>query len=122
MLAHQPTNAAAEREPRDSGRGDETTGGMQSVRRGRSIETAPDRATSRHSQSSSFVDAYRVQRAKIDHHTVVASPRACDVVGTAAYGKRQLVPPCKGDRRCDVGLIGCANDQRGKFVDRAVPD
>ena len=114
VLAHQPADAAAEREAADAGGRDEPAGRCEPVCLGLVVDVGPDRAAADRRAAGGRVDANAAHRREVDHDPVVARREARDAVAAAAYGDREVVAARETDRRDHVGGAGAADDERGR--------
>jgi len=121
-LAHQPAQAAAERETRDASGRDLAAGRRQPEGLRLVVELAPRHAALRLHRASRPVHADTLHRRQVDHQAPVTDGVAGDVVTAAAHGDQQLVGPREIDGGEHVGRTGAPRDQGGLAVDRAVPD
>ena len=80
VLAHQPADAAAEREAADAGRGDEAAGRREAVRLRLVVDVGPDRAAADVGDAGRDVDAHLAHRREVDDHAVVAGREPGDAV------------------------------------------
>ncbi len=123
VLAHQPADAAAEREAADAGRRDEPAGRGETVRLRLVVDVRPDRAAADVGDARVRVDPDVPHRREVDDEAVVGRREPGDAVRAAAHRERQVVAAREADRRDHVGGARTAHDQRrAAFVEHAVPD
>ena len=103
VAAHQPADAAAEREPGDAGVGDDAADGGEPVRLGCGVELAPQHAAPGARRPGGGVDLDRAHRRQVDHEAVVAYRLAGDAVPAAAHGDLQLALAGEPQGGGDVG-------------------
>jgi hypothetical protein len=121
-LAHQPAQAASEREARNTRRRNLAPGRGQAKGLRLVVELSPGQAGLGLHRASRGVDADALHRRQVDHQTAVADGIAGDVVTAAPHGDEQVVGSRKVHRADDVGGPGTAGDQGRFAVDGAVPD
>ena len=122
VLAHEPADAAAEREPGDPGRRDEPAGhgepeGLRLV-----VEVAPRRAALGGGGAPLRVDAHGGHAGQVDDDAAVDGGEAGERVPAAAHGDEEVLAAGEVDRAQDVGDPGAADDERRAPVVGAVPD
>ena len=112
VLAHQPADAAAEREAADAGRRDETARRREAVRLGLVVDVGPDRTAADGRPARIGIDAHAVHRREVDHDPVVAGREPGDAVAAAAHGDREVVAAREADRGDHVRRAGATDDER----------
>ena len=117
----EPTDAAAEGEPRNARVADEATRRGKAVLLGSGIEIRPRRAAAAYRPARGGVDGDTVHRAEVDHHAAIADGVACVVVTTAPDGDFKLPRSGEADRLGDLCRTRAARDDRRFSIDRAVP-
>ena len=124
VLAHQPADAAAEREAGDAGRRDQAAGRREPVRLRLVVDVGPHRAAADVARAARPDRRARSRIAReVDHDPVVAGREARDAVAAAAHGDREVVAAREPDRRDHVGRAAAADDQRRPpLVVHPVPD
>ena len=108
VLAHQPADAAAEREPGDAGGGDEAAGRGQAEGLGLGVELAPGEAALGPHGARLGVDPDALHRREVDHQAAVAGGVAGHVVAAAAHGDGQALAAGEADRGDDVARARCS--------------
>ena len=122
-LAHQPADAAAEREPGDPRGGHEAAGDREPERLRLVIEVRPRAAAlARLAVRRAGSTRTAVMAGQVDDHAAVAGGEAGQRVPAAADGDEQVLAAREVDRAHDVGDAGAADDQRRPPVVGAVPD
>ena len=122
MLAHQPAQAAAEREPADAGGRHDAAGGGQAVELRLSVVVAPGRAALGPDASRRRIDLHRAHLRQVDDEAAVAHGIAGDVVAAAADGDLEPVLTCGAHGRLRVGGATTLDDDRRTAVDEPVVD
>src|SRR5262245_35472039 len=117
MLAHQPADAAAEREPADSGVAHDSTGGSQTVRLRLVVDVAPQRTTLHPGPAASGIDPHAAHCREVDDDPVVAHCGARDVVSSASYGDLQIVFAGETHSRNDVSGPNASSDEARAPID-----
>ena len=84
VLAHQPADAAAERETADAGGGDEPAGGGQPVGLGLVIDVPPQGPTARVCPAGLRLDPYPLHLREVDDEAAVTGREPGDAVPAAA--------------------------------------
>ena len=121
VMAHQPADAAAERQAADTRMRHLARGHRQSVLlRGR-VELAEQRPTADPDDRTLWVDVDGIQCAQVDAHSAVAHRAARDRVPAGADGERQPSRAGRPDGRRHVVGIGRVDDRRRTTIDRTVP-
>ena len=121
-LAHEPADAAAEREPGDPRAGHEPAGHRETERLGLVIEVRPGAAALGDGRAARRVDAHRGHARQVDDDAAVAGRVSGKRMPTAADGHDEVLAAREVDRPHDVGDAGALDDQRRPLVVRAVPD
>jgi hypothetical protein len=122
VLAHEPADAAAEREAGHAGVGHDPAGGGQPQPLGRLVELPPEQARLRPDAAGGGVDPDLLHRRQVEDQAAVAAGRAGHVVPAAPDGQRQAAGPAVLDPGPHVGGAGAARDQGRALVDGAVPE
>ena len=91
MLAHEPAEAAAERQAGDAGRGDHAAGGGQAVQLGLAVEPVPGDAALRPGGARLRVDVDALHQRQVDHQAALGGRAPRHVVAAAAH--RDLEAP-----------------------------
>ena len=118
---HQPADAAAEREARDAGGGDEPASGCESERLRLVVELGPGEAALGLRGSRGGVHPDALHAGEVDHDPSVAGGEAGEAVLASANRHEQVLAACEFHRLADVRHSRAANDRRRVLVDRAVP-
>ena len=121
-LAHQPADAAAEREPGDPRGGHEPAGHREPERLRLVVEVRPRAAALGAGGATRRVDAHGGHRGQVDDDAAVAGGEAGQRVPAAADGDEQVLAAREVHRAHHVGDAGAADDQRRPPVVGAVPD
>ena len=121
MTAHEPAEAAAERQPADAGVRDLAAGHGEPVLLRRGVELSQQRAAADAHDAASRVDVDGVQRAQVDAQRAVTDRAPGNRVPSGPDGERH--PGCAGsaDRGGDVVGVDRIRDSQRSAVDRAVP-
>ncbi len=122
VLRHQPTEPAAEREPRDAGRRDRAARRRESVHGRLAVELAPERTALRARRLAGRVDVDALHRREVDHQRIVGDGAPGDVVAAAANRDVEALRASEADRVGDVRGVPAARDQRRPPVDHPVVD
>lgn len=122
VLAHQPAEAAAERQTADAGVGHGTAGRGEPEGLGLAVKLAPEHAALRLDRAGGGVDAGGLHQGQVDHQATVAGGKASRAVAAAADGDQEFVLAREIDRLDDVGHPGALGDQAGALVDHPVPE
>jgi hypothetical protein len=123
VLAHQPADPAAEREPADAGGRDEAPRGREPVRLGLVVDVGPGRPTADVRAACRDVDPDAAHLREVDDDPVVDGGEAGDAVASAAHRDRQVVAPGEAEGGGHVRDACCLDDERGTaVVVEAVPD
>ena len=122
VLAHQPGDAAAERETRDPGAGDDAAGGREPERAGGTVELTDRDASLRPDRGSARIDVDPLHQREVDHQPTIGDRPAGDVVAAAAHRDLQSLAPAEVDRVHDVRRVHAARDHGGMPVDQPVVD
>ena len=120
VLRHQPSEAAAKREPRDACRSDDAAGRRQAMDLRLAIQFLPQHATlpTRRFRLSVDVDAFH--RQKVDEEPLVDRRASGDVVSAAPHGDLEVQQPRHFHGIDDIGNAVAAGDRGRVFVDQAV--
>src|SRR5262245_11526521 len=121
MLAHEPAEAAAEREPADAGVGNGTARRGEAERLGLVIELAPEHAAIGPNGAGARVDPDAFHRRQVENQATVIGAVARGAVAAAAQGQRQAVGSGEVDGLLHVGRAGRAHDEGWPAVDVTVP-
>jgi hypothetical protein len=121
MLAHQPTDAAAEAEATDAGVTDNAAGGGQPVGLGLVVNVSPQGTTLYMGGALGGVDRDGAHRGEVDDDPVVDHRGAGHVVAATPYRDLQLAVTGEAYGGGHVGGPGASGDQSGSPVDHAVP-
>ena len=122
VLAHQPAEAAAERQSDDAGVRDRAAGGCESECLRLVVQLTPDHATLSSCGSRDWIDANALHRCHVDHEAAVV--RAIPWGAVTATPNRQTQQMCSSESHglLHVGDAGAPRDQSGPAIDVAVPD
>jgi hypothetical protein len=121
VAAHEPAEAAAERQAADAGVRDLAGGHREAVLlRGR-VELAEQGTPADAHDRALGVDLDPVQRPQVDAQRAVADRAPGDRVAAGADRERPCRGACGTDRRRDVLGVAGVRDGGGPAVDRAVP-
>ena len=85
------------------------------------VQIAPQRTALRAKALSLRIDPNASHQGEIEHQSPVANGVAGDVVAAPSHRKHETALARKFDRLDDIGDRG-SHDQRGAFVDHAIPD
>ena len=121
-LAHQPADAATEREPGDPRGGHQAAGHREPERLRLVVEVRPRAAAPGHRGAAGGVDAHGGHRRQVDDDASVAGGEARQGVPAAADGDEQVLAAREVHRAHHVRDAGAADDQRWPSVVGAVPD
>ena len=122
VLAHDPADPAAERQPGDAGVRDDPGRHREPERLRLPVELAEQDARLHARGALLGIDAHALHRREVDHQRVVGDRKARERVPAAAHGDRQAARAPELHRGDHVRDAGAASDQRRMPVDRAVPD
>ena len=121
VVAHEPPDAAAERQPADAGVRDLPPGHREPVLLAHSVELAQQRTASDPHDGASRIDLDAVQGPQVDAQRAVTQRAPGDRVASAAHRERQACATRRADRRADIVGIVRVGDGRRVAIDRAVP-
>ena len=122
MFRHEPADPAAEREARDSRRGDHPTGGRQTVEGRLAIELAPRDPALHASGPGLWIDVDPLHQGQVDHDAALADRATGDVVSATAHRDLEAVLFREGQGVDDVCRAAAPSDDRRPFVDKPVVD
>ena len=122
VLAHEPADAAAERQPGDAGLRDDADRHREAVEMGLPVDVAKGGAALHPHGGGLGVDDHAAHVGEVDDEPVVAERPAGDVVAAAAHRDQQVVVAGEAHGADHVGDAAAADDQPGPAVDRGVPD
>ena len=122
VAAHQPGQAAAEREPCDAGARDHAAGRGEAKNTGCAVELAHGDAGLSAHRSPCGVHMDALHRREVDHQPAFGHGLAGDVVPAAAHGDLEVSLPSGVHCVDDVGGIAATRDQRWALVDESVVD
>ena len=109
VLPRQPSDAPAEREPRDAGVADDSARHREPVFLRRRIELGPRGSAAAARADGWRVDGDRPHRTEVDHQSVVDDSVTGEAVAAATNGDLERVLPTELDRGRDVvGVVACA--------------
>ena len=122
MLAHDPADPAAEREPGHAGVRDDAGRHREPERLRLLVELAEQDARLHARRALLGIDADALHRREVDHQRVVCDRQARERVPATPHRDRQpaLAPELHGGDH--VRDAGAASDHRRVLVERAVPD
>jgi hypothetical protein len=121
VLAHEPAEAAAQREPGDARVGNGAARRGEAERLGFVIELAPEHAALGPYRAGARVDPDAFHRRQVEDQAAVVGAVARRAVAAAAQGQRQAVGSGEVDGLLHVGGAGRAHDEGWTAVDVAVP-
>jgi hypothetical protein len=116
------TQAAAQGEASDAGRGDDPARRGEAVLVRRLVDLAPRAAAADADGPGLRIDVDVLERGEIDDDTVVNSAEPGSVVAASADGEGQVAVAGERDGPRDVARAGAARDQGGPLVDHRVVD
>jgi hypothetical protein len=122
VLAHQPTDATAEGEPRDSGVAHDSAGGGQTVRLRFAVDIAPQRTTLDPGSVVGGIDSHASYRREVYDEPIIANGGACHVVTSAPDGNLQIVLAGETHGRDRVGGPGTSGDHARAPVNSTIPN
>ena len=122
VLAHQPADAAAERQAGDPGVGDDPADGRQPEELRLSVELSPQDTGLCARRPRLRVDRDALHRRQVDHQPPIADRMPADAVTPGADRDHQIVLARESHRRDHIGHARAASDAGRMAVDRAVPD
>ena len=122
VLAHEPADAAAQREAADAGGRDDAAGGGKPEFLTFAIEFSPGGAALGERGLPAGVDLDLSHQGEVDHHGAVGDGLSGDAVAAAAHRSGEAVFAGKTNGLNDVGDAGGADDDGWLAVDHAVPD
>jgi hypothetical protein len=122
MLAHQPPDAAPEREPGNAGARDQPAGhgepeGLRLV-----IEVRPGHAGLGDGALRHRVHPHALHGRQVDDHSTVGDGEPGQTVRAAAHRHLQVLAAGELDGRQHVGGARAPDDERRMLVDHPVPD
>jgi hypothetical protein len=121
VLAHQPADAAAQRQTGEPGVRDDAGRYGQPERLRLAVELAEANPGLRPDRAAREVDSYPVHQREVDDHAAVADGQAGEAVSAAAHGRRQAGSTGEPDGLDHVGYPCATCDDGREAVDRAVP-
>src|ERR671937_912310 len=122
VAAHEPGEAAAEREAGDPGARDDAAGRREAERGGCAIELADEDPGLRANGLPDGVDVDPLHRRQVDHQAAVGDRLARDVVTAAADRDLGALVAAEVDGVDHVRRGQAAGDQGGALVDQPVVD
>ena len=122
VLAHEPTQTAAERQSGDPRRGDHAAGGRQSVDVGRAVVFVPGHAGLRAHPPRRRIDMDAAHRREIDHEPALGCREPCDVVASAADRHLDASLAAEVDGVANVSGVRATRHEPWVLVDQAVVD
>ena len=122
VLAHDPADPAAEREPGDAGVRDDAGRHREPERLRLLVELAEQDARLHARRALLGIDADALHRREVDQQRVVCDRQAGERVPAAPHRDRQAAGAPELDRGDHVRDARAANDHRRVLVERAVPD
>jgi hypothetical protein len=122
VLAHQPADAAAERQAGDSGVGHDPADGRQPEELRLSVELAPQDTGLRARSPRLRVDRDALHRRKVDHQPPIADRMPGDAVTTGADRDHQIALAREAHGRDHIGHARAAGDAGRMAVNRTIPD
>ena len=120
VLALQPADSTAEREPGDPGGRDRATGGGQPEGLGLPVELTPGQAGLGLGAAPGRVDPHALHRRQIDDYAVVAYRFPRDVVPAAPDRDGQVLLDAELQRCQHIGDPRAAGDHRRPLIDHPV--
>ena len=122
VLAQQPADAPAQREPAKPGGGDQAAGRGQAERLRLVVEIGPRSPALRDRTAGLRIDLDCFHQREIENHPTVGRREPGNAVRAAAHRERQALAARELHRRDHVGGTGAADDQRRILVMGGVPD
>jgi hypothetical protein len=122
VLAAEPAEAAAEREPRDSGRGIDPERRGQAMRLGRGVEIGEQSPGLDGGPATSGVDLRTAHAGQVEDQPALAGGEARHVVPSPANREREAVIASEDHTPYDVRRVGGPRDDRRAPVDHSVPE
>ncbi len=121
MLAHQPPQAPAQREPRNARRADHAAGACQAKGLNLVVVLAPGQPRLRPGRALRGIHADTFHPGEVNHNPAIIHRIAGDIVTAAPNGNQQLMVPGEIDGLDHIGNPHTANDQ-GRFpINHPVP-
>jgi hypothetical protein len=122
VLAPDPAQPAAERQPGQAGLGHDARRRRQAELLRRAIELAQQHSGLDARGARSRLDADALPPGEVDDHAVVAHRVAGHVVTASAHGEREVALAGEAQGGDDVLGAGAAREHRRPAVDHVVPD
>ncbi len=122
MFADEPTETAAEREPRDAGDRDEPTRRGQAVWLQCVVDLTPRAPCLDAHRPRRRIDGDRFHQGQVDDQSAVADGKPGDVVTRALDREHQALLARKRQRLNDVVHGGASRDERRVAIDHRVED
>ena len=122
MFAHQPSDAAAERQPGNARVRDGPAGGSEAVDLSLTVELTPDNAAFRAGRARDWIDADALHQRQVDHDSAVAGAVAGGVVRTPAHRDKEVLRTREVHGFLDIRHAGTARDEPRPPIDVAVPN
>ncbi len=120
MVAHEPADAPAKRQTRNTRGGNNPAGGGQTEGLCLVVELAPGDARFGADGAAFHIHTDAFHGREINHQPTVAESIARDVVTAAANGHQHTIGSSKIDRMDNVGNTDAAGDESRSFVDHHI--
>src|SRR5439155_21916540 len=122
VRAHEPAEPAAEGQPGNAGRRDDTAGRGEVVDRRLAVELAPGRAALDPHRPRRRVDDDPLHRREVDENAAAGGRPPGDAVTAAPDGDLEAALPAHGEGCHDVRRAAAPQDQRRSLVEAGVVD
>src|ERR1700675_4447229 len=120
IFPRQIPGSSAEREPGNSGGGNDTSRDSQSEALSRMVEICLSAACLGPHRLVDRIDSDPFHRRKVNHHAVITDAESSAVVASAANGDRETLLAREIYRCPYVGHIGAADDNVGMTIDHSI--
>src|SRR4051812_28507398 len=120
MLAHEPADTAAEREPGNSCVADNPASRGEAEALGLAVEFAPEDSSFGPRSPPMWVDVHGFHRRQVDDESVIAHGAAANIMSATPDCDEQVARAREADGGGDVGCVGTPHYGRGPAIDRAV--
>ncbi|HEY0425048.1 MAG TPA: hypothetical protein VGC82_17140, partial [Rhodopila sp.] len=122
MLSHKPTDAAAEREATDTGRGNHAPGSRETMELRFPVESVPCESALSAGSSDFGINMHSLHRREVYHYATVYCRTASDVVTSSAHSDFEVPLARQSYRIDDVSRTAALRDDSRSLVDQAVVD